>query len=252
MTANNEDIETDWRSPWTDSIDVDEITLPKASTSERKRPSVQGVCSYVFEKDYTIVTPFKSFLAVQRGLMDLKQPAFGVQHFFASPEIHFDHLKLSEGAHKILYSPNAGGSSERSEALSFEILRKVFGAKLVKTEMGIEYEWSISKRTDYSAMIYNTRYGVSVTRAMKYEGVFGFEDATALLTKKLNGVNLSTRDVVETDAWSKQILHIFTESTENAQVLALAYDKLSDDLKANTVILVTITADCEWLFYNYC
>jgi len=251
MTANNGESEADWRSPWTTTADVDEFELPKASTNEKKRPSIQGVCSYVFEKNYTIITPFQSFLAIQNGLTDIKQPAFGVQYFSASPEIHFDHLKLSEGAHKILYSPNAGGSSERSEALSFEILRKVFGAQLVKTEMGIEYEWSISKRTDYSAKIYKTRYGVSVTRAMKYKGEFGVDDATALLTKKLNGVNLSSRDVVEPDAWSKQILHIFTETINNSQVLALAYDKLSDDLKANTVVIVTVTPDSDWLYFNY-
>jgi hypothetical protein len=35
--------------------------------------------------------------------------------------------------------PNAGGNSIWSEALSFEVLSTIYGAKLLKTEMKLEY-----------------------------------------------------------------------------------------------------------------
>lgn len=53
-------------------------------------------------------------------------------------------------AKAICDSPNAGGGSENSEAMSFEVLRRCFNAKLVKTEMEIEYEWSTSKKVTVS------------------------------------------------------------------------------------------------------
>jgi hypothetical protein len=42
--------------------------------------------------------------------------------------------------------------------------------------------------TDYVCEIFDTKVGVSVTRAMKYRGDFTEEDAFNLLTKKLKGI----------------------------------------------------------------
>jgi hypothetical protein len=57
--------------------------------------------------------------------------------------------------------------------------------------MELEYFPYGSKITDYSVRCFGRSIGVSVTRAMKFRGVFTIEDGVALLTKKLNGVNAS-------------------------------------------------------------
>ena len=41
--------------------------------------------------------------------------------------------------------------------------------------------------TDYTCKMFNTDLGVSVTRAMKFNGHYTKEDAKKLLTKKLKG-----------------------------------------------------------------
>ena len=48
-------------------------------------------------------------------------------------------MSLSAGAKRMFTCPNAGGSSEKSEILSFELLQRCFGAELQKTEMEVGY-----------------------------------------------------------------------------------------------------------------
>jgi len=75
---------------------------------------------------------------------------------------------MSKEARKLLLSPNAGGSSEWSEAVSFELLRVLLGVDLLHTEMELEYTPG-SKITDYSIRLFGqTIIGVSVTRALKF------------------------------------------------------------------------------------
>eukprot|EP01083_Nonionella_stella_P160693 525556_1 len=110
-------------------------------------------------------------------------------------------INVSSGAIQIMTEENAGGCSELSEGFSFEILKQCFNAILLKTEMSIKYWWTHWKKTDYSVCINNIKIGVSVTRAMKYNGIFDKKDALKLLIKKLNGVNESTEGVLECDQW---------------------------------------------------
>lgn len=77
-----------------------------------------------------------------------------------------------------------------SEALSFELMQALFGARLTHTEMEIEYFPMGGSITDYCCEMFGERVGVSVTRAMRFHGgCMTEEEATALLSKKLNGVN---------------------------------------------------------------
>lgn len=76
-------------------------------------------------------------------------------------------ITLCAGAKKVLYTPNAGGNSIWSEAVSFEVLTSLCRAVLHKTEMEIEYMPG-SKITDYSVKVFGKDIGVSVTRAMKF------------------------------------------------------------------------------------
>ena len=45
---------------------------------------------------------------------------------------HVKQMSLSQSAEKIMNVPNAGGSSVISEVLSYEMLQRCFGAKLLK------------------------------------------------------------------------------------------------------------------------
>ena len=86
-----------------------------------------------------------------------------------------------------MFTPNAGGNSVESETLSFEMLKKSFNAKLLKTEMEVSYWPMGGSITDYVCYMFDSIIGVSVTRAMKYNGEFTYEDANKLLVKKLKG-----------------------------------------------------------------
>jgi hypothetical protein len=85
------------------------------------------------------------------------------------------------------------------------------------------------------------KIGVSVTRGIKFEwGLnampINLTDAMNLLRKKLYGVIMSTKDVVEGDRWGQQMLHIFTPNRTSADKLQIAYDTL----------LVTISSFIIW------
>lgn len=157
-------------------------------------------------------------------------------------------MTLSVEAQKIRDVPNAGGNSVVSEVLSYEMLQRCFGAKLLKTEMEVSYFPEGGSITDYTCQMFGINVGVSVTRAMKYRGDYTLEDAEKLLKKKLQGVIQSSRNTLEN--WSKQILHVWAASTHVANIVTQAYDKVSEDIKSNTVIVVTVASDAGEIFRN--
>lgn len=152
-------------------------------------------------------------------------------------------MSLSTGAKRMFTCQNAGGSSEKSQILSFELLQRCFGADLQKTEMEVQYFPEGGPITDYTCTMFSTKLGVSVTRAMNYHGDFTVEDAGKLLNKKLRGVITSTRNTME--KWSKQILHVWATSLAESVLIAEAYYQLPRNLKSNTVVLVTVTENNE-------
>lgn len=152
----------------------------------------------------------------------------------------------------ILNEPNAGGNSVFSEVLSFEILHRSFGAKLLKTEMQIVYFPENSKKTDYSVILEGKKIGVSVTRAFHFldDKYFTSIEAKVLLRKKLNGIIYSTHCVSEYDLWEKQILHCFVRSEQVAQILMREYRNMRSTFKSNTIVLVTIAEDVNCIFFE--
>jgi len=166
-----------------------------------------------------------------------------------------NNILLSKDCVRLLTSANAGGASELSEAFSYEVLHLLFGARLEKTEMEIEYMWPHWKKTDYVVQLGTNHWklGVSVTRAMKHGGVFTKRDGVTLLHKKLHGVVESTRGVVERDQWVRQVLHIWATDHYIASVLKAAYVELliaEPELIGNTVVLVTVAEGVDWIFYQ--
>lgn len=164
------------------------------------------------------------------------------------------HQGLSLGAQRILTMPNAGGTSEWSEAFSYELLRTCFGANLHGTEMEIQYNWG-SKITDYSVFFGQKMIGVSVTRVINFNDLpgdfkpkFSVREVCRLLEKKLYGIIASTRGVYDEWRWEKQILHIFCTSLKVAQTVEQVYHNMSPDLKADTLVVLSVASKTPWLF----
>ncbi|XP_072173467.1 AAC-rich mRNA clone AAC4 protein-like [Diadema setosum] len=155
-------------------------------------------------------------------------------------------MNLSEMAMRMKECPNAGGDSVESEVMSLELFHRCFGAKLLKTEMEIEYFPRGGSIVDYTCEMFGVSLGVSVTRAMKYKGEFEKEDAEDLLRKKLRGIDCATQNAKDT--WSKKILHIWATSPDVAEKLTREYKKLREDessshLTSEVVIMVTVVND---------
>lgn len=131
----------------------------------------------------------------------------------------FSLVQLGHDAQRMLASPNAGGGSILSEVMSMELMQRLLGAQMSKTEMELAYSTSHTPITDYSCILpdLNGRPGkkiaVSVTRAMAYRRKFRTEDARRLLTKKLRGVFYSNKTLMN-EPIERQILHIWTPSGE--------------------------------------
>ncbi|KAI8344381.1 hypothetical protein BC941DRAFT_464608 [Chlamydoabsidia padenii] len=157
-------------------------------------------------------------------------------------------LVLSAGARRIMTTPNAGGSSVWSEALSAELLYRLVGASVTKTEMEITYNRRGSPITDYACQLNDTVLGVSVTRAMAFRRSFEKKDALRLLTKKLNGINASTLNVTNC-TFARQILHVWTQSGRDAATVKRVWAKLPESLRSNTIVLVT-SVNTPLLFFE--
>lgn len=201
--------------------------------------------------DFSVTEPASNSFTVPNCLTDIsKDSGRIVRNTLKMPPSvkSFDDLHLTEGGERIKNLPNAGGNSVASEVLSFELLRCMCGAELLRTEMELEYFPFGGKITDYSIELYGLHIGVSVTRAMKYNGIFNDEDAKRLLTKKLYGVNESSRLVCQ--PFHKQILHIFCTHEYIADVLERVYATLDPELQSTTLVVLTIAHDVPWIFSN--
>lgn len=158
-------------------------------------------------------------------------------------------MRLTFEATLIQTTPNAGGSSIESETLSFEILKKYFNAKLLKTEMQVEYFPEGGSITDYVVYLFDKIIGVSVTRAMKFDkSEFMIEDAEYLLNKKLKGILQSSRNSLI--KWDKQILHVWVNDERSLANLEKAWLDLGSAIKSNTVLFLTLATNSREVFTN--
>mmetsp|Transcript_845 Transcript_845/g.1632 ORF Transcript_845/g.1632 Transcript_845/m.1632 type:complete len:308 (-) Transcript_845:34-957(-) len=156
---------------------------------------------------------------------------------------------LSRHARRVLEEPNAGGSSEASEAWAYEALKLLLNVTLVATEMEINYLHDIfprlcgaQGRTDFAVQLPCTGevVGVSVTRAFAYKRVFEEADAKYVLNKKLDRILSSTTGCTGRWRWSRQILFIWARSYSDAVILRQVFDDMSSDKKADTLVVVAV------------
>ena len=134
-----------------------------------------------------------------------------------------------------------------------QLLAECAGAKVFKTETEIRYRKKGSI-TDWEAMIDGKKVGVSVTRA--YKGPMNMQytaqDADTLLKKKLAGINESTQNVRPADKWVKQVLHVWTVQPTWVPLLEDAWKALDAKLKADTVVLITVEKNSEFVVADTC
>ena len=133
------------------------------------------------------------------------------------------------------------------------MLARAFGARLEMTEMELRYTPG-SQITDYACRVFNgCVLGVSVTRAVVHRGngqLGGHlcdDEAYRLLSKKLAGINISTRNI-QNMRWRKQVLHVWAQSRRDAGTLERQYAALPQHLRTNTVLLTSITSGVDWIY----
>jgi hypothetical protein len=162
------------------------------------------------------------------------------------------HLSLlSDGSQEILEEGTAGGSSEYSEAIAFEMLARCESAELLKSETEIEYDGE-GKKTDMLVSVGGIRIGVSVVRAMSFPRNSGFsvDRARELIEDKLDDILLSTAHVSAVDVWEKQILFVVADTAEHQSDVMRAYGMIAESTRADTIVIVTLTTGADDFIYS--
>ena len=161
-----------------------------------------------------------------------------------------DRPLLTTGGRRLAETPNAGGSSVLSEVFAYEQLARCELAPLLKTELEISYD-APGKITDLLVEIDGYKIGVSVTRAVAFP--FGqpytLEMARPLLERKLGDIQLSSANVSAADRWDKQILAYLAYDDQAADAVAQAWAETDAAVKADTIVLVTVTAGDDLFIY---
>lgn len=167
---------------------------------------------------------------------------------FSDPD---DRSLLSEGAQELLSDGTAGGSSGLSEAISFEVLHRCEGAVLIKSEIEIVYDPPTSVKTDILVAIDGHRIGVSVTRAVGFprDVPYTVDRARTLLEDKLADILVSSANVVEDDAWEKQILFVVAYADMHADSIMSAWELVDTTLRADTILWVMVSDGDDAFLY---
>jgi hypothetical protein len=163
-------------------------------------------------------------------------------------DVDFDRLTL--GGQEIITDGNAGGSSIFSEVFSFEVLNRCDMAILLKTETEVVYDVQ-GKITDLLVSLDALKVGVSVTRAVSFPRDTPYTAMTAqnLMDKKLADILVSSANVAAEDAWKKQILHVLVDRPEHVPVLEAALMNVDPAVRADTVVVLTVTEGNDDFIY---
>lgn len=167
--------------------------------------------------------------------------------------------KLSSGfcqaAKESLIIDNAGGASEKSEAISINYFFERFKATNFLLEMQIEYWMTNYNMCDFICSINDERVGVSVTRAMGFPKPSDFteERAYILLKKKMHGLIVARSGVCTKHEFNMSVLHIWCQTQRIADILKNVYPQMIFEDNSNTiheVILLLTVCDTEYIYTN--
>lgn len=151
---------------------------------------------------------------------------------------------LSDGARKIIQGTNAGGNSQISEAISYEIFYVYRCAELVMTENEIENHLDGGPLVDYVCEIHSKVVAVSVTRVMN-------KKANDLLQRKLDLIAAATKKqkLHKSNAkWERLILHVWVQNEETAKIVSEDATKLLKEPKYETLVVISI--GLQFIFNN--
>jgi len=195
-----------------------------------------SMCGVLTEADLTSPTP------------EVVRDTFTFARAFVDPD---DRPLLTPGGQRMIATPNAGGSSILSEVFAYEQLARCEQASLLKTETEIVYDVQ-GKITDFEVELDGHKIGVSVTRAVHYPfgDPYTIDEATTLITKKLDDIQISTADVSAADRWDKQILAVMAWDGAAADTFAQAWTNLDATTRGDTIVLITTTDGDDLFIYN--
>jgi hypothetical protein len=195
-----------------------------------------GACGVLNEPELTGVDPelFRGSLTFARRFED---PA--------------DRPLLTAGGLHMAETPNAGGSSGLSEVFAFEQLARCELAGLLKTETEIVYT-TPGKITDLEVTIDGHKIGVSVTRAVTFPFGNPYTEAAAstLIQRKLEDIQASSANVSPEDHWDKQILAVLAFDDQHADVVEQVWAGFDASIRADTLLLVTVTNGADEFIYT--
>ena len=170
-------------------------------------------------------------------------------NFYTSTNAGEGSLLFSDHGKKILSTQSAGcsWSSQLSEALSFEVLYRIFNASLTHCEMDINYSQVNCPKIDYRCEIEGVSIGVSVTRAWNGSYQYSRKEAAHLLTKKIKSILHANQYALSSSKWEKQLLHVWLPSSkicplmeEELKIIFEQYEAQGEVL-SNLIILLTVT-----------
>ncbi|HEY4055339.1 MAG TPA: hypothetical protein VGM39_01980 [Kofleriaceae bacterium] len=198
---------------------------------------LSGMCGVITDAQLTEATP------------SLVQPVYTFTREYMDPA---DRDELTADGMRLIATPNAGGSSEISELFAFEELARCEGATLLETETEVHYTNMDGKRTDLLVMMRGKKVGVSVTRAFAFPlgQPYSMQQASDLLTKKLNDIQASSANVTAADKWVKQILAYQAIDDQSAGEVVTVWNGLDANVKADTILLITRTDGPDTFIYQ--
>ena len=174
------------------------------------------------------------------------------------PEFELIQPLLHQDAQRSLEIPNAGGSSDISEALSMQYMFHMHGATSFVAEMEVPY-WLEYKICDYLMKVRGREeyVGVSVTRAVPFPFYepYTIERARELLQRKLYGLIVAQECVREDFGFSRCILHVWCSSKQAATQILLAHQEIvesgtDESLTYDDVELICTVCTSRYLYTN--
>lgn len=229
-------------------------TASESSTSTTAESTTTGTTS---TDDSTTAPPPTELgeLSGDCGLIDameLNSPApFVFTGAIDFGDVGYDYDLLTPGGKAIYEAGNLNPGSLYSEIVAYEVLARCDGAELLKTENTIVYDDPMGKKTDLLVDMDGLKVGVSVVRAVGFpkDAAWTPTQAKTILEKKLSDILVSSDNVAPEDAWVKQILGVVAYGPMHLESLLTAYDTLDPALKADTVLVITVTDGDDAFIY---
>lgn len=166
--------------------------------------------------------------------------------------VGYDYDLLTAGGQQLYDEGNLNPGSLYSEIVAYEVLARCETAALLKTEATIVYTNPMGKKTDFLAEIDGLKIGVSVVRAVGFpkDAPWTVAQADTILKSKLGDIQLSSANVAPEDAWVKQILSVVAYGPMHKESLLTAYAALDPAVKADTILVITVTDGDDAFIYN--